>query len=211
MLLASSPAWSLSGALHCDRANTNAALCGFASDVNRESITCRDIFRWQRSAHMISLSAWSGSNDPPLNGSDKALPIRQAREERGVELQSSRNIDDIYSLAPMQRGMLFHDLLSSGSQQRPYIQQVLWRIDEGADRIALRSAWQHVIARHPVLRTFVVWENRNQPISDRVPRGGASLARVGLERYAGTRGDRCARSAPRRATPPRDSRSRALR
>jgi amino acid adenylation domain-containing protein len=81
-----------------------------------------------------------------------------------VELQSSRNIDDIYSLAPMQRGMLFHDLLSSGSQQRPYIQQVLWRIDEGADRIALRSAWQHVIARHPVLRTFVVWENRNQPI-----------------------------------------------
>jgi amino acid adenylation domain-containing protein len=79
-------------------------------------------------------------------------------------VQSSRNIEDIYPLAPMQRGMLFHDLLSSGSQQRPYIQQVLWRMDQGADWMALPRAWQHVIARHPSLRTFVVWENRNQPI-----------------------------------------------
>jgi amino acid adenylation domain-containing protein len=77
--------------------------------------------------------------------------------------QLSKNIEDIYPLTPMQQGILFHDLLSSGPQ-RPYIQQVLWRMDGSAALPDLQRAWQHVTARHPILRTFVIWEGRNEPI-----------------------------------------------
>jgi amino acid adenylation domain-containing protein len=77
--------------------------------------------------------------------------------------QSATNIEDIYPLAPMQRGILFHDLLSQGAE-RPYIQQVLWRMDPSADLLDLRRAWQRVVARHPILRTFVISKNRKEPI-----------------------------------------------
>ena len=80
-----------------------------------------------------------------------------------MDLRAAKNIEDIYSLAPMQAGILFHDLLSSGPE-RPYIQQVLWRMDPTAHLPALRRAWEHVLARHPILRTFVVWEGRTEPI-----------------------------------------------
>ncbi len=83
--------------------------------------------------------------------------------EDDVDLRAAKNIEDIYSLAPMQAGILFHDLLSSGPE-RPYIQQVLWRMDPTAHLPALRRAWEHVLARHPILRTFVVWEGRTEPI-----------------------------------------------
>jgi amino acid adenylation domain-containing protein len=76
---------------------------------------------------------------------------------------SSDNIEDIYPLAPMQQGLLFHDLLSSGPE-RPYIQQVLWRMDGRADLADLRQAWEHVVARHPIFRTFVICESRSEPI-----------------------------------------------
>jgi len=76
---------------------------------------------------------------------------------------SDKNIEDIYPLAPMQRGILFHDLLSAGSE-RLYVQQVLWRMDAGVDLPELRRAWEHVVARHPIFRTFVIWENRPDPI-----------------------------------------------
>jgi amino acid adenylation domain-containing protein len=77
--------------------------------------------------------------------------------------QLNKNIEDIYPLTPMQHGMLFHDLLSSGPQ-RPYIQQVLWRMNESVALPDLQRAWQHVTARHPILRTFVIWEDRDEPI-----------------------------------------------
>src|SRR5262245_33381964 len=63
----------------------------------------------------------------------------------------------------MQRGILFHDLLSSGVE-RPYIQQVLWRQQDCLTLPKLRRAWQHVVGRHPVLRTFVMWQDRREPI-----------------------------------------------
>jgi len=77
--------------------------------------------------------------------------------------QLNKNIEDIYPLTPMQHGMLFHDLLSSGPQ-RPYIQQVLWRMNESVALPDLQRAWQHVTERHPILRTFVIWEDRDEPI-----------------------------------------------
>ncbi|UFZ04832.1 non-ribosomal peptide synthase/polyketide synthase [Bradyrhizobium ontarionense] len=63
-------------------------------------------------------------------------------------------IEDIYPLSPMQQGMLFHSLRDAGSGV--YVNQVSVEI-RGLDVGRLRTAWQEVSARHPMLRTGFLW------------------------------------------------------
>lgn len=66
-------------------------------------------------------------------------------------LGGTRNVEDIYPLAPMQAGMLFHALYSPDSAA--YCMQVSCTIRGALDISAFENAWQHVVRRHPVLRT----------------------------------------------------------
>lgn len=72
------------------------------------------------------------------------------------------NIEDIYPLAPMQEGMLFHSLYSENAE--PPILQWPARIDSPLDAAAFKSAWKRVVERHPVLRTGFVIEEAEEPV-----------------------------------------------
>ncbi|HEY5864958.1 MAG TPA: amino acid adenylation domain-containing protein, partial [Candidatus Tectomicrobia bacterium] len=75
---------------------------------------------------------------------------------------SSRNdIEDIYPLAPMQQGILFHTLYAPASGV--YCEQWQCLLHGHLQVGALQQAWQHVVERHPVLRTSFHWENRPEP------------------------------------------------
>jgi hypothetical protein len=72
------------------------------------------------------------------------------------------NVQDIYPLAPLQEGMLFHHLLDK--ENDPYILPVQLRFE---DRDALRqfeAAMGLIIARHDALRTAVLWKNISTPV-----------------------------------------------
>ncbi|HVX90140.1 MAG TPA: condensation domain-containing protein, partial [Candidatus Paceibacterota bacterium] len=68
----------------------------------------------------------------------------------------SSNVQDIYPLAPLQEGILFHHLMAQEGD--PYL---LWNLTSFANRDTLDryiSALDRVIARHDILRTSFVWE-----------------------------------------------------
>src|SRR5262245_18095746 len=75
---------------------------------------------------------------------------------------SKYNIEAVYPLTAMQRGMLFHSLYERGAGV--YVVQFTCPVYGGLDAEAFKRAWQKVIDRHPALRTLIAWEGRDTPL-----------------------------------------------
>ena len=74
---------------------------------------------------------------------------------------SSNPIEDIYSLSPMQSSILLQSVYEKDLGL--YYQSFSCRIS-GVDPAAFRRAWEATVARHSILRTSFLWENRAEPI-----------------------------------------------
>ena len=77
-------------------------------------------------------------------------------------MKRSDNVEDIYTLSPLQQGMLFHSLYDPESEA--YFEQLSCTLRGTLDADALRRAWQSVIDRHTILRTAFFWERRDKPL-----------------------------------------------
>jgi amino acid adenylation domain-containing protein len=73
------------------------------------------------------------------------------------------NVQDLYPLAPLQEGLLFHHLLSDEGGDT-YVLPILLSLSSRAKLEELIAALQQVIDRHDVLRTVVLWEQLPQPV-----------------------------------------------
>uniref|UniRef100_UPI0005BB0831 condensation domain-containing protein n=1 Tax=Burkholderia gladioli TaxID=28095 RepID=UPI0005BB0831 len=73
-----------------------------------------------------------------------------------------RNIQDIYPLATLQEGILYHHL--SASRGDPYVLQALFSLPDRARLEAFAAALQGVVDRHDILRTAVRWEGLDEPM-----------------------------------------------
>ncbi|NEQ64891.1 MAG: amino acid adenylation domain-containing protein [Symploca sp. SIO2D2] len=74
----------------------------------------------------------------------------------------TQNISSIYPLSPMQQGMLFHSLYAPESGV--YFEQMTLSLKGNVNVAAFESAWQKVVDRYSILRTFFVWKNRPTPL-----------------------------------------------
>ncbi|WP_416769356.1 amino acid adenylation domain-containing protein [Pseudomonas sp. RHF3.3-3] len=72
------------------------------------------------------------------------------------------NVQDIYPLAPLQEGILFHH--ASATQGDPYVMQSQFAFADLERLTAFAQALQKVIDRHDILRTAVLWEGLESPV-----------------------------------------------
>ncbi|MFL9951720.1 condensation domain-containing protein, partial [Paraburkholderia agricolaris] len=121
-----------------DASTVESLLARFASEL-RELI-----------AHCTSGAAAAGGVTPsdfPLAGLDQ-----QQLRQLTLPVPATQ-IEDLYPLSPMQRGMLFHTLYAPNDSA--YVMQLCVDID-GLDVARFRAAWQAVTERHDILRTGFV-------------------------------------------------------
>ncbi|ELX07967.1 linear gramicidin synthase subunit C [Janthinobacterium sp. HH01] len=72
------------------------------------------------------------------------------------------NIQDIYPLAPLQEGILFHHMMNEEGDA--YLLPHLMQFDSGERLDGFVSALNMVIARHDILRTALHWEGLNEAV-----------------------------------------------
>jgi len=106
-------------------------------------------------AHCLSPEAGGFTpSDFPLAGLGQAALDRVIGNDRGVE--------DLYPLAPMQQGMLFHSLYTAGADL--YVEQLTAELAGPFDQAAFIAAWRRVVERHPALRTGFLWQEVEPPL-----------------------------------------------
>ncbi|KAG0220637.1 hypothetical protein BGX31_010763, partial [Mortierella sp. GBA43] len=71
------------------------------------------------------------------------------------------NIQDIYSLLPLQDGILFHHLLTTEGD--PYLLSAQMAFDNRPLLDRYLQAFQQVVDRHDILRTAFIWKNISMP------------------------------------------------
>ncbi|MGD9162624.1 MAG: condensation domain-containing protein, partial [Desulfobacteraceae bacterium] len=72
------------------------------------------------------------------------------------------NIQDIYPLAPLQEGILFHHLMSEETDA--YILSSIMALDNHELLDKFLSSFQLVVNRYDILRTAILWENLPEPV-----------------------------------------------
>ncbi|WP_029456676.1 condensation domain-containing protein, partial [Dickeya zeae] len=74
----------------------------------------------------------------------------------------ARNVQDIYPLAPLQTGILFHHLLTPVGDA--YISPLMLSFSDENRLTEFLNALQAVIQRHDILRTAIVWEGLDEAV-----------------------------------------------
>lgn len=74
----------------------------------------------------------------------------------------AENIEDIYELTPVQKGMLFHSLYERESSLYFFHSPIGLHGDLNIK--AFEEAWQKIVDRHPIWRTGFYWEDIDNPL-----------------------------------------------
>jgi natural product biosynthesis luciferase-like monooxygenase protein/amino acid adenylation domain-containing protein len=129
-------------------------------------ISVQQIFEHQTVAALAA--AVAAPPAPPASPAPPAAPAPPAFPRAGLPpeivtaLTDGRCIEDLFGLAPIQEGMLFHTLDAPASGV--YVEQVVLTHGPDLDVDAFEGAWRRAVDRHASLRTSFHWEGLPHPV-----------------------------------------------
>ncbi|GAB3255660.1 hypothetical protein GCM10027456_32340 [Kineosporia babensis] len=113
--------------------------------------------RWAEALHQLQRTD-EGGHTP----SD--FPLVTTTQEDVERLEAAYpQIEDVWPLAPLQDGLLFHALYDEQSAD-VYTSQVELRLDGPLNPAALKQAWEMLLRRHPSLRAGFAHQETDQPV-----------------------------------------------
>jgi thioesterase domain-containing protein len=71
-------------------------------------------------------------------------------------------ISQLYRATPVQAGLLYQSLAAPGAGL--YVEQFLYQLPEDLNTAWLLRAWRETVHRHEILRSGVIWEQRDWPV-----------------------------------------------
>lgn len=122
-------------------------------------------------AHMLALlESVVEKPDQPVSRLAQAAVEHRARKspktdelvEQQPDESSDGDIEDLYELSPMQKGILFESLATS--EREAYFIQLCYRLSGEMQPEILERAISRIVARHPVLRTSFHWQEIDNPL-----------------------------------------------
>ncbi|MGJ0607770.1 amino acid adenylation domain-containing protein [Cylindrospermopsis raciborskii] len=133
---------------------------GFSTNLHREQTIRNLLHTYQQCLRNLLM----GSEQKLVRWNPEDFPLANLNQEQfNIAVSGISDLQDIYPLAPVQEGIIFH--ANYEIEKDIYLQQVTGQITGDLNVEIFKSAWENCINHYSILRTSYIWESLPRPLA----------------------------------------------